>query len=41
MCVEALVCPAADGKVVEIIAEKDAVPLTIPSLFESVNMTWM
>jgi hypothetical protein len=39
VCVEALVCPAAEGKVVEVIAEKDAVAFGIPELFEGVSMT--
>lgn len=38
VCVEALVCPAAVDKVVEIIAEKDAAAQTIPELFEAVRM---
>lgn len=32
-------CPAAEGKVVEVIAEKDAVAFSIPELFEGVSMT--
>jgi len=40
VCVEALVCPAAEGKVVEVIAEKGAPALSIEALFEGVSMTW-
>lgn len=41
VCVEALVCRAAEGKVVEIIAEKEAPAAgSIEALFEGVSMTW-
>lgn len=40
VCVEALVCPAADSKVVEVIAEKNAPALSIEALYEGVSMTW-
>lgn len=38
VCVEALVCPAAEGKVVEVIADKDAVAQPLGQLFEAVRM---
>ena len=40
VCVEALVCPAAEGKVVEVIAEKGAPALPMEALFEGLSMTW-
>lgn len=38
VCVEALVCPDAAGKVVEVIADKDAAVLSLDQLFQGVRM---